>query len=62
MVLAAVVAFAMTRVVAVASPLPRIAVGTPTGIEGVACITVAAETLMHQDRGACPIASLRLVD
>ena len=47
-VLAAVIASAMTWVVAVASLLPRIAVGMPMGIEGVARITVAAETLVHR--------------
>ena len=52
----------MMRVVATAGPLPRIAAGTPVGIEGVARITVAAETLVHQDRSAWPAASLRLVD
>ena len=47
MVLAAVVASATTRVAATAGLLPLIAVGTPAGIEGVACITVEAETFMH---------------
>ena len=46
-VLTAVVASTMTRVVAVACPLPHIAVGTSTGVEGVARITVKAEILMH---------------
>ena len=45
-----------------ASFLNRIAVGMPAGIEGVARITVEAETLMHQDHGAWPIAMLHLVD
>ena len=45
-----------------ASPLPHIAVGTPAGIEGVARVTVEAETLMHQDHGARRAALLRLVD
>ena len=52
----------MTRVVAVASLLPRIAMGTPAGIEGVARVTVEAETFMHQDRGTWPTALLHLVD
>ena len=47
MVLAAVVASAIMRVLTAASSLPWIIVGTPTGVEGVACITVVAETLMH---------------
>ena len=62
MVLAAIVASAMMRVVAVASLLPHIVVGTPMGIYGVVRVTVEAETLMHWDRGAWPIALLRLVD
>ena len=52
----------MVRVIAVASPLPRIAAGMPAGIEGVARITVAAETLMHRDHGAWPTTLRRLVD
>ena len=62
MVLAAVISSATTWVVAVASPLPRIAVGTPTGVVGVACVMVEAKTLMHRDRDARPTALLRLVD
>ena len=61
-VLAAVVASAMMRVIAVASSLSRVIVGTPAGVEGVACVTVAAETLMHRDRGVLPVALWRLVD
>ena len=52
----------MTRVVAIASLLPLIAMGTPTGIQGVVRIMVEAKTLMHWDRGAPPIALLRQVD
>ena len=47
LVLAAVVASAMMRVVVAASLLPLIAMGTPMGIEGVARVTVVTETLMH---------------
>jgi len=61
-VLAAIVASAMTRVVAMASLLPLIAAGMPAGIQGVAHVTVEAETLMHWGCGAWPTASLRLVD
>ena len=46
-VLAAIVASAMTRVVAMASLLPRIATGTPAGIEGVMCVAVVAKSLMY---------------
>ena len=62
LVLAAVVASITTRVVAVASLLPHTATGTHAGVEGVARVTVEAETLMHRDRGARPAALLRLVD
>ena len=52
--LTTIVASTMMRVIAMASSLSRIIAGTSTGIEGVACITVMAETLMHRDRGALP--------
>ena len=46
-VLATVVASAMMRVVAMASLLPRIAVGTSASVEGVVRVIVEVETLMH---------------
>ena len=46
-VLVTVIASAMMRVVATASPLPRIAMGMPTGVEDVPRITVVPEMLMH---------------
>ena len=49
-------------VVAVASSLPHIAVGMPMGVEGVTRIMVAAEMLMHWDRGALPTTWSHLVD
>ena len=52
----------MTRVEAVASLLPRIATGTPTGVEGVTRVTEEAKTFMHRDRGVWPATLLRLVD
>jgi hypothetical protein len=52
----------MTRVVAMARLLPLIAVGMPTGIEGVACVTVVAEMFMHWGHGVRPAISLHLVD
>ena len=52
----------MARVIATASYLSRIIVGTPTSVKGVACITVMAKMLMHRDRGALPTALWRLVD
>ena len=54
MVLTTIVASAMTRVVAAASPLPRIAVGMPVGIEGVVHVRVVAKTLIHRDRSVWP--------
>ena len=61
-VLATIVASATMWVVAAASLLPRIAAGTPVGVEGVMCIMVEAETLVHRNRGAWPTALLCLVD
>ena len=61
-ILAAVVASTMMWGVAVASPLPHITASMPTGIEGVACVMVEAETLMHQNRGAWPVTLLGLMD
>ena len=58
----AVVASATTRVVAMASLLPLVAVDTPAGIKGVARAMVATETLMHRDRDVRPAALRRLVD
>ena len=50
-VLATVIASTMMRVVATASLLPFIAVGMPTGVEGVARVTVEVKTFMHRDYG-----------
>ena len=61
-VLAAVIASTTTRVVAKASSLPRITVGTPMGDEGVTRNMVAAKTLMYQDCGVQPAALWHLVD
>ena len=61
-VLAAVVASVTMRVVAAASLLPLIAVGTPAGIEGVARIMVEADTFMHWGRNTWHDTSLCLVD
>ena len=52
LILAAIIASATMREIAVASSLSRIIVGTSMGVEGVMCVMVAAETLMHRDRGA----------
>ena len=46
-VLATVVASAMTWVVAMIDFLSLINLSTPTGFQGVTCIMVEAETLMH---------------
>ena len=55
-VLAVVVASATTRVIAVASPLSWIIMGTPASIESDACVVVTTETLMHRDCGVLPAA------
>ena len=62
MILTTVLASTMMRVVAAASLLPLITMGTSVGIQGVTRVTVEVETLMHRDHGACPVASLCLVD
>ena len=61
-ILATVLASATTRVVVVASSLPRIAIGAPTGIVGIMRITVVAMMLMHRDHGAQPATLWCLVD
>ena len=50
------------RVVATDSLLPRITAGTPAGVEGVARVTVEAETFIYWDHGAWPTTLLRLVN
>ena len=45
-----------------ASSLSRVIIGTPAGVKGVACITIAAKALMHRDHGALPTALWRLMD
>jgi len=47
LVLAAVVASATVRVIAMASSLSQIIMGMSTDVEGVTCVMVTAETLMH---------------
>ena len=61
-VLATVVASIAMRVIATASSLSWFIVGTPAGIEGVACVSVASETLMHRDHGVLSATLWRLVD
>ena len=45
-----------------ASSLSWLMAGISVGIEGVACVMVAAETPMHWDHGALPAALWRLVN
>ena len=61
-VLATIVASVVTRMIAVAGSFSRVTIGTSVGIEGAACVTVTAETLMYLDRSALPTALWRLVD
>ena len=61
-VLAAVIAFATMRVIAAGSSLSWVVMGTRASVEGVACVTVAAETLMHWGHGALLAVLWRLVD
>ena len=46
-VLTALVAFAAMRVIAKMGSFSRVAVGVSMGVEGTACVMVAAEALMH---------------
>ena len=62
MVLTAVVASATTRVIAASGSLSWVVVGASMGVEGVACVTVVAETLTHWDRGVLPTTLWFLVD
>ena len=61
-ILAIVIASTMMRVVAAAGFLSLVASSTPMGIQGVTCITVEAEMLMHRGHGAPSAAAWRLVD
>ena len=61
-VLTTIIVSASTWMVAMASPLLRIAIGTPTGIEGVTGVAVEAETLMHRDNAMRPATLLGLMD
>ena len=61
-VLTAVVASAATRMIAMVGSFSRVIVGASVGVEGAACNAVAAEALMHQDRGALPPALWHLMD
>ena len=62
LVLAAVVASAASRMIAVVGSFPRVTIGASMGVEGAACVAVVAETLMHRDCSTLPIALRRLVD
>ena len=61
-VLAAVVASAALRMIAVVGSFPWVTVGVPTGVDGAACVVVAAETLMYLGCNALPAAMWCLVD
>ena len=56
-VLTAVVAFATTRMIAMAGSLSWVTIGPSVGVDGVTCVSVAAETLVHRDRGELPTVS-----
>jgi len=62
LVLAAVEASAATRMIATVGSFSRVAVGMSMGVEGAACVAVAAETLVYQDRGTLPTTLSYLVD
>ena len=62
LVLATVVASDTTRVIAASSSLSQVIIGMSVGVEGVARVMVAAETLTHWDRGVLPTSLCFLVD
>ena len=62
LVLAAIVASTVSRMIAAVGSFPRVAVGASAGIDGAARIAVVAEALMYQDRCVLPTALQRLVD
>ena len=61
-VFAAVVAFAVMRMIAAVGSFSWVTVGTSTGVEGAACIAVMTEMLMYLGRSALPAALWCLVD
>ena len=61
-VLAAVIASTTTRVIAASSSLSWVIVGASASVEGVVCVMVAVETLMHRDCGVLPTSLWFLVD
>ena len=61
-VLTAIVASTATRMIAAVGSFSWITVGTSMGVESALCVVVAAETLMHQDRGALHAALWCLVE
>ena len=61
-VLAAVVASTMSRMIATVGSFSWVTVGASTGVDGAACVAVAAETLMYLGHSALPVALWCLVD
>jgi hypothetical protein len=61
-VLSAIVASTATRVVAMGGLLSLFPPSMPTSIQGVACVTDGADTLMYRDCDAPPVVARRLVD
>ena len=61
-VLATVVASTASRMIATAGSFGWVAVGAPMGVDGAACVAVAAETLMYLGRNALPVALWCVVD
>jgi hypothetical protein len=61
-VLGTVVAFAMTRVVAMGGLLPLITSSASAGVQGVACIADGADTLVYRDHNVLPVVARWLVD
>ena len=62
LVLAAVVASTTSRMIATVGSFSWVTIGASTGVDGVACVVVAAETLMYLGRSALLGALWCLVD
>ena len=61
-VLAAVVASAVSWMIAAMGFFSFVVVGAPAGIDGATHVTAVAETLMYRDSGALPVARRCLVN
>ena len=61
-VLTAVIASAVSRVVAASGSFSRVVVGVSAGVDGAACVVVVTEAFMHRDNSELPATWWCLVD